>query len=245
MNAMIFAAGLGTRLRPYTNDRPKALVEIKGRPLIEWAIRRLRYCGFEHIVVNVHHFADQLIDFLKEKKGFGAHISISDERDLLLDTGGAIKKAQALLGDEPFLIYNTDILSDYPLGELYEDHLKSTALASLLVRERQSSRYLLFDEEMHLCGWKNIKTGAEKIARDRVLKHPLAFSGVHVVSPGIFELFPETSVFSIIDVYLKAAESLPLRGVKDENSIWLDVGKVPALAKAEHLVDEINFWGLE
>ena len=244
MNAMIFAAGLGTRLRPYTNDRPKALVEVNGKPLIEWAIRRLRYCGFDTIVVNVHHFADQVINFLEENKGFGAHISISDERDLLLNTGGAIKKAQALLGDEPFLIYNTDILSNYPLDKFYQDHLKSAALASLLVRQRQSSRYLLFDEAMHLCGWKNVKTGAEKIARDTVLKEPLAFSGIHVLSPGIFKRFPDTSVFSIIDVYLKAAESLVLRGVKDEESIWLDVGKVPALAKAEQLVGEINFWGI-
>jgi NDP-sugar pyrophosphorylase family protein len=245
MNAMIFAAGLGTRLRPYTNDRPKALVEVNGKPLIEWAIRRLLYCGFNNIVINVHHFADQLTDFLKKNKGFGARIAISDERDLLLDTGGAIKKAQSLLGDEPFLIYNTDILSDYPLDELYQDHLNSKALASLLVRQRQSSRYLLFDESMQLCGWKNVKTGAEKIAREALLTHPFAFSGIHVVSPAIFELFPETAVFSIIDVYLKAAESLLLRGVEDERGIWLDVGKIPALAKAEQLVREIHFWGLE
>jgi len=244
---MIFAAGLGTRLRPYTNDRPKALVEVDGKPLIEWAIRRLRYCGFNDIVVNVHHFGEQLIQFLEANKGFGANIIISDERDQLLDTGGGLKKAREHLQDEPFLIYNTDILSDLPLQELYQQHCQSNALATLVVRKRESSRYLLFDEAMQLSGWRHARTGEEKIARERSEYFPYAFSGIHIASPAIFDFMPDQAIFSIIEVYLRAAREEPLYGYLDEGSHWLDVGKIPALTEAEQLVRLIQYadWNFE
>jgi NDP-sugar pyrophosphorylase family protein len=245
MKAMIFAAGLGTRLRPYTNDRPKALVEVAGKPLIEWAIRRLLYCGFDELVINVHHFGQQIIDFLNQHNGFGAHIIISDERGLLLNTGGGLKKAADHLQDAPFLIYNTDVLSDIPLDALYQQHCHSDALATLVVRERESSRYLLFDENKLLSGWRHARTGEEKIAREVDASLPYAFSGIHIARPDIFDYMPDIEVFSIIDVYLNAAQHEKLQGYIDTSKYWLDVGKLPALEKAAQLVPHIPFAGVK
>ena len=239
MKAMIFAAGLGTRLRPYTNDKPKALVEVGGKPLIEIAIRRLMKCGFQDIVVNVHHFGDLLIDVLERNEGFGANIIISDERNQLLDTGGGLKHAKKHLQDAPFLIYNTDILSDLSLAQLYQKHLSNESLATLVVRKRESSRYLLFDESMMLSGWRHARTGEEKIARSVKNYYSFAFSGIHVVSPALFDYMPNEKVFSIIDVYLTAAKDSQIDGFLDNDSLWLDVGKIPALEQAQQMVTQI------
>ena len=241
MKAMIFAAGLGTRLRPYTNDKPKAMVEVGGKTLIEWAIRRLLFCGFKDIVVNVHHFGQLLIDFLTSHNGFGANIIISDEREKLLNTGGGLKKAQKWLSNAPFLIYNVDVLSNLPLDELYRQHLDSQALATMVLRQRQSSRYLLFDDQMTLSGWRNIKTGEEKIARPQSQYQEMAFSGIHMLSPEIFNYMPSELVFSIIDVYLNIAATNTIKGFHDQHSIWLDVGKIPALEQAEQILGQIQF----
>jgi NDP-sugar pyrophosphorylase family protein len=242
MKAMIFAAGLGTRLRPYTNDKPKAMVEVGGKTLIEWAIRRLLFCGFRDIVVNVHHFGQLLMDFLVSHNGFGANIIISDEREKLLNTGGGLKKAQQWLSNAPFLIYNVDVLSNLPLDELYRQHLNSEALATLVVRQRESSRYLLFDDHMNLSGWRNAKTGEEKIARPQSQYQAMAFSGIHILSPEIFDHMSSEDVFSIIDVYLTTAATECIKGFYDQHSIWLDVGKIPALEKAAQLLDQIQFY---
>lgn len=239
MRAMIFAAGLGTRLRPLTLDRPKAMVEIRGMPLLEIAIRRLKSFGVKEIVVNIHHFGEMIIDFLQSNHHFGIDIVISDERNLLLDTGGGLKKAAPLLGDAPFLVHNVDVISDLDLKALYSFHLQSKALATLAIRNRQSSRYLLFDEAQILSGWRNVKTGEQKTCRTAHPHHDFAFSGIHVIDPRIFNFMPEEAVFSIIDVYLKAGQTEKIQGYPHSSGRWLDVGKIPAIAQAEQILPEL------
>ncbi|MCB0598310.1 MAG: nucleotidyltransferase family protein [Lewinellaceae bacterium] len=239
MKAMIFAAGLGTRLRPLTENKPKALVEVGGRPLLEIAIRRLKYFGVREVVVNIHHFGKQVVDFLEQHDYFDIDIAISDERRLLLDTGGGLQKAAPHFKDAPFLVHNVDVLSDINLPDLYRTHLASGALATLAVRDRPSSRHLLFDEVGQLAGWRHNRTGEERISRRGVAYQPLAFSGLYVLSPRIFEFMPPGPVFSIIDVFLEAAKSERLLAYRHDDSLWLDVGKIAALEKAEALINNI------
>lgn len=239
MKAMIFAAGLGTRLRPLTNDRPKAMVKVEGKPLLQIQIERLKALGFTEIVVNVHHFADLVIDFLKEKDHFGLKIHISDERDHLLDTGGGLSRARPQLeGKEPFFLCNVDVLTDLNPAEMLQAHQESGALATLAVRDRKTSRYLLFDQEMRLSGWRNQKTGEEKgnPPSDAI---PLAFSGIHVISPAIFPLIRQTGAFSIIDVYLDLMGQQKLGGFRHDDGIWMDVGKPPELEAASGILSSI------
>lgn len=237
---MLFAAGLGTRLRPLTNDRPKALVEAGGKPLLEIAIRRLMYFGFRDIVVNIHHFGQQVLDFLEANENFGANVFVSDERDMLLDTGGGLKKAAAFFRDAPFLVHNTDILSNIDLGRFYEGHLHAAPLATLSARQRQSSRYLLFDDEGRLAGWRNARTGEERICRKVAHYHPLAFSGIYVLSPAIFEYMPTQAVFSIIDVFLEAGRTEKIVACRHDDALWLDVGRPAALEQAQEVVPKIE-----
>ncbi len=237
MRAMLFAAGLGTRLRPLTDDRPKALVEVGGRPLLEWAVLKLKAAGVEQVVLNVHHFAGMIREFLRSKKDFGLNIAISDETDLLLDTGGGLKKAQAFLeGGQPFLVINVDVLSGIDLNALYEAHLQSGALATLAVRERASSRYLLFDDAMRLRGWQHVKTGEVKYCGSEVdisELTPLAFSGIHVISPEIFSFMPSAQKpYSIITTYLEAGSEALIKGYRHDDDFWLDVGKPGAIEEA-------------
>lgn len=241
---MIFAAGLGTRLRPLTNNKPKALVEIQGVPLLEIAIRRLIWHGCQEIIINIHHFGQQIIDFLKARQHFDIHIEISDEQELLLDTGGGLKKAADFLANAPFLVYNADILTNLNLTDLYQAHCQSDNLATLAVRDRPSSRKLLFDGQNNLCGWQNTKTGEQKISRQTEIQNPLAFSGIHVISPELFDYFPEKPVFSIIDVYLEAARQASIQAFRHDADIWLDVGKPEALAKAAEIIKEMKIEGL-
>jgi NDP-sugar pyrophosphorylase family protein len=239
--AMIFAAGLGARLRPLTLERPKALVEVGGMPLLEIAIRRLMLFGVREIIVNVHHFAEQIIRFLAAKDNFGIHIAISDERELLLDTGGGLKQAAWFFGEAPFLAVNADVLSDLDLGALLAAHRASGALATLAVRTRPSSRYLLFDDSLELCGWRHARSGEERPRRPKVDPRPYAFSGIQALSPGIFTLMPAGArVFSIIDVYLSASPEHAVKGFPHEEGCWLDVGKLPALAEAERLLPRLR-----
>ncbi|MCB0650599.1 MAG: nucleotidyltransferase family protein [Saprospiraceae bacterium] len=235
MKAIIFAAGLGTRLRPLTDTRPKALIEINGVPLLEIAVRKLIKNGCLDIIINVHHFGEQIIDFLKTNDNFGINIAISDERDLLLDTGGGLKKAAWFLHDEPFMAINSDILTDMDFKAFYEIHCRSNALATLAVRDRASSRYLQFDQENKLCGWKNIKTGEVRASRDTESPRHLAFSGIQVIHPDIFKLMPDESKFSIIDVYLEAAKKYDILAYPHDEDLWLDVGKPEALEKGRSL----------
>ena len=237
---MIFAAGLGTRLRPLTNDRPKALVEVGGMPLLEITIRRLKHYGCTEIVINVHHFAEKIIAFLKEKNNFGIIIHISDERDWLLETGGGLKKAISFFTDnEPFLVCNADILTDLDLRKMYDAHCESKAIATVAVRNRETSRYLVFNKKQELVGWRNVKTEEvkwSKKTREDLTKN-LAFSGIHVISPAFFDYFPKREkAFSIIPVYLKAAKKERVLAYPHNETIWLDVGKLPALKEAEKIV---------
>ncbi|WP_321516738.1 nucleotidyltransferase family protein [Marinifilum fragile] len=239
---MIFAAGLGTRLKPYTNTKPKALVELAGKTLLERAIQKLVKLGVDRIVINVHHFADLIEDFLKENNNFGVDIRISDERVHLLDTGGGLKKAIDLfIPDAPVLIYNVDILSSIDLNELVEQHESSKALVSMVMRKRESSRYLYFNKEKQLTGWKNCKTGEVKQARvDMEESKPLAFSGIHIVDPKLFDLIEEDGKFSIIDLYLRLAKTEKMLAYKDQSDLWFDLGKPEQLQKAEILIKNTN-----
>lgn len=237
MKAMIFCAGLGTRLKPYTDTMPKALVPLAGKPLLEHIVERLKGFGFNEFVVNVHHYADMVEHFIESKKSFGVDVVISDERDLLLDTGGGLKKAASLLNDgDPFLIHNVDIISNIDIASLYQQHKASNALASLAVSNRLSSRYFLFDEQMTLSGWKNIKSNEQKISRVGDTYLPFAFNGIHVVSPEIFDLMGNfDGKFSIVDLYLELAKKMRLVGVDVTKNHIIDVGKPAALADAVKL----------
>lgn len=257
---MLFAAGLGTRLRPLTNDRPKALVEVNGVTLLEVAIRRLIVAGCQEMIVNVHHFAEQVIDFIEKNRQFGIQIAISDEREQLLDTGGGLKKAAWFFDDgQPFLVCNADVLTDMNLAHFYQKHLESGALATLAVRHRNTSRYFLFDGKMRLAGWRNTKTNEERMVighsplvagimpplpiTPQPSLHSFAFSGIHAISPGFFDWMPaDKTAFSIIDVYLNAAATGQVFGFDHSADEWLDVGKPEALAAAaEFLKKKRNF----
>lgn len=244
MKAMIFAAGLGTRLRPLTNDRPKALVEVGGMPLLEIAIRRLKFYGCTEMVINIHHFAEKIIAFLKEKNDFGLTIHLSDERDLLLETGGGLKKAAHFFEDnQPFFVCNADILTDLDLRKMYDAHCQSNAIATMAVRNRETSRYLIFNQKEELVGWRNVKTKEVKWSKKTPedLTRNLAFSGIHIISPAFFDYFPkEENAFSIIPIYLKAAEKEQILAYPHDDTIWLDVGKLPALEKAETIVPKLR-----
>lgn len=236
---MIFAAGLGTRLRPITNDRPKALAEIHGTPILEIVIRRLINHGFDEIIVNVHHFADKVIEFLKSKNNFGINLQISDELGQLLDTGGGLKKASWFFDDnEPFLVHNVDTLTDIDLLDYYNFHKNNNALATLLVRHRPGSRFFLFDETKRLCGWENVIT-KEKILTSNFNSNleQIAFSCLHIIDPKIFNLIDEEGCFSIIDVYLRLAKEHKVMGYVDDESYWLDIGTPEKLQRGE---DEIE-----
>ncbi len=240
MKAMIFAAGTGSRLKPLTDTKPKALIEVGGKPLLQHVIEKLKTSGFTYIVINVHHLADQIIDFLQANDNFGIDIRIADERDYLLDTGGGIKNARHLLeGDEPFLVHNVDILSNVDLKEVYESHINSEALATLVVSKRKTSRYLLFDKQNRLSGWKNKETGEIKSYFpdfDPSKYEEYAFSGIHVLSPQIFEWMDEwTGKFPIINFYLSIAAKADLRAYPAEHLQLLDVGKPETLQQAEEM----------
>jgi len=226
---MILAAGLGTRLRPLTNTLPKALVKIGGKTLLEIAITHLMDHGVSEIIVNVHHFADQIVSYLDQQQNFGIKISISDERDLLLDTGGGVKNASWFFkGGDPFFVRNVDVISDLDLSSMMEQHLHSKGLATLAVRKRETSRYLLFDHEERLCGWMNVKTGEKKMSRGSFNDFEmLAFSGIQILNPGIFPLISEKGSFSLIDLYLRLANNTLIRGYTDEGQVWEDAGKLP------------------
>jgi len=238
---MIFAAGLGTRLKPLTDTLPKALVPIQGYPLLEIAIRRLIHFGFREIIINVHHFADLVEALLAEKQNFGVDILVSDERGLLLETGGALKKAKPWLENSPFLLTNVDVLTTLDLQTFIQEHQQSKRLATLAIRSRKSSRYLLFDAQKKLVGWENTKT-QQKIITQQTLTQPAsyAFSGIHILDPRIFDYMPDhQEVFSIIDVYLKAAAKENIQGYLHDQDLWLDVGKPQQLAQADQLVNSI------
>ena len=242
INAMIFAAGLGTRLQQYTKNCPKALVSLNGKPLLEHCIIKLKDFGVNRIVINVHHFADQIEAFLESKNNFGMDIRISDERKLLLDTGGAIKHAKSLfIANAPILIYNVDILSSLNLKDLVACHKKNKALATLNLRAKNTNRYLCFNEEGLLCAWKNDVTKEEKIVNESHLNsNSYSFSGIHIIDYSLLDLIEEEGVFSIIDLYLRLAKNYKIAGYYDTSDLWMDLGKPEELEKAELLIKKLD-----
>lgn len=236
LKAMVLAAGLGTRLRPLTNDRPKALVEVCGRSLLEITLTRLRDFGVRDVIINVHHYADMVMDRVKAAGNFGMHIEFSPE-DVLLDTGGGLKKAAWFLGDssdKPFILHNVDVISAIDLQQMVEAHKASGALATLAVQERKSSRYLLFNDQLQLCGRRLVKEEKTEIVGPSQNMTELAFAGIHVISPRIFPLLTEDGVFSIIPAYLRlAAQGEKIQAFRADEYYWRDLGKPENIRQAE------------
>ena len=235
MKAMILAAGLGTRLRPLTDDRPKALVEVAGRTLLEITITRLREFGVREVIVNVHHFAAMLTDYLREKNNFGMRIEISEE-EILLDTGGGLKKAAWFFCEEdpePFILHNVDVISTIDLRRMLDCHTGSHALATLAVQQRPSSRYLLFDEQMRLCGRRLVKEQKTELVKSSSPVHELAFSGIHVISPRFLGKMSEEGAFSIVSSYLRlAGEGERIVAYRADGDYWRDLGTPESVALA-------------
>ncbi len=245
MKAMILAAGLGTRLRPLTDNRPKALVEVAGHTLLEITLSRLRAFGISEVIVNVHHFADMFIDYLKSNKNFGMRIEISRE-DVLLDTGGGLKKAAWFFLDdpnrldEPLLLHNVDVISNIDFARMLQFHTENHALATLAVQDRETSRYLLFDDHNHLRG-RRIEGDSSLATRHSLLPHapepsplqPLAFSGIHIISPGLLPMLTEKGIFSIIPSYLRlSAQGEKILAFRADDYYWRDLGRPADLALA-------------
>lgn len=242
--AMIFAAGLGTRLKPLTDTMPKALVPVDGQPLLWHVVMKLKSAGFSRIIVNVHHFAQQIVDYLQANDNFGVDMRVSDETELLLETGGGIKKALPLFDQEsPILIHNVDILSNMDLSDIYEWAGASGTDALLVVSPRKTKRYLLFDEEYLLDGWTNIETGEVRSpyqGLDPKSLRRLAFSGVHVLSPSVFPLFADMPQrFGIMDFYLKYCHQRAFYGMEKKDLLLMDVGKMDTLAEAEQFLKQL------
>jgi MurNAc alpha-1-phosphate uridylyltransferase len=235
MDAMILAAGLGTRLKPITETIPKALVEVGGVPMLERVARRLIAAGATRLIVNVHHHPEQVVDFVRSREGFGVETLISDESGDLLETGGALAKAAPLISREaPFFLHNVDVMTDIDLDGMYAEHRRTTPLATLAVMQRESTRYLLFDEEQSLCGFGNATTGLHREARPPVgSTSRLGFSGVHVLSPRILDLITETGAFSIITLYMRlVSEGERILAHRVDTAAWIDIGRPEQLEMA-------------
>jgi NDP-sugar pyrophosphorylase family protein len=243
MRAMILAAGLGTRLRPLTDDRPKALVEVAGHTLLEITLRRLREFGIREVIVNVHHFADMVLEYLRKNDNFGMRIDISRE-EVLLDTGGGLKQAAWFFlekgqADEPFLLHNVDVLSTIDLNRMVQFHRQHRSLATLAMQDRETSRYLLFDEQQQLCGRRTGRDQAPEIVRQSKKTQALAFSGVHVISPRLLAKMNESGVFSIITSYLRlAGEGEKILAFRADGFYWRDLGNPENVAQAAQDVKE-------
>lgn len=238
MKAMVLAAGLGTRLRPLTNERPKALVEVAGRTLLEITLARLREFGICDVIINVHHFADIVDDYLQSKAHFGMRIEISRE-EILLDTGGGLKQAAHFFldspdADEPFVLHNVDVISNIDLYRMVQYHIKQQALSTVAVQSRDSSRQLLFDDQLQLCGRRAERDAKPEIVRASEHVHPLAFSGIHVISPRLLPLLSESGAFSIVPAYLRlAAAGERISAFRADEYYWRDLGTPENIRQAE------------
>ncbi len=234
--SMLFAAGLGTRLKPFTDHHPKALAPVNGKPLLERNIEYMKSYGVEDFIINTHHFADQIEDFLQQHDHFGARITLSYEPGEPLETGGGLKKAGWFFeGDtRPFLVMNADILTNLDLGAIVHDHETHKPLATLAVTHRKSARNFLFDDAMRLCGWTNLQTGEKRMSRPYTDDlQPLAFTTVHVIDPAIFALIRQEGKFSIIDTYLDLARDHDIRGYLHDQDFVVDVGRPESIVEAE------------
>jgi MurNAc alpha-1-phosphate uridylyltransferase len=232
--AMILAAGLGTRLKPWTDKHPKALAVVNGESLLQRNIEYLQTFEICDVVVNVHHFADQIIEAIEKNNGWGSSVTISDETDAVLETGGALKKAAPFLQNETdFILMNVDVLTDLPLDKMIADHFANKPLVTLATTQRFTSRYFLFNANNELCGWRNVETGIDKISRPSAKYYQKAFSGIHVISNKIFSLMNQEGKFSMIDVYLETAKSEIITCYDHSDSKFIDVGKPENIRKAE------------
>ena len=245
MKAMVLAAGLGTRLRPFTDDRPKALVEVAGRTLLEITLTRLRTFDIREVIINVHHFADMVLDYLKANDNFGMRIEVSRE-DVLLDTGGGLKKAghffleDSRSSGEPFLLHNVDVISTIDLRRMAKFHTDNQALATLAVQDRKTSRYLLFDPQCQLCGRRSGRDGETELVRSSSQTEALAFGGIHVISPRLISLMAEEGIFSIITSYLRlAGHDEKILGFRSDEYYWRDLGRADDLLQAAR---ELGQW---
>jgi len=222
---MILAAGLGTRLLPLTKNKPKALMEYKGKTLLQITIERLLKYDFHDLIINVHHFSGMITNYLENNRNFDANISISDESNELLETGGGLKKASWFFDTGPFLVHNVDVLTDFNFDILYKYHISEKNLATLAVMERQTSRSLMMDEHYRLCGWRNNNTGEEIIVKEQPGLKQVGFCGIYVLQPEIFSLMHETGKFSILQVFLRLAKDYPI-GLYTFKGNWQDLGKI-------------------
>lgn len=246
MKAIIFAAGLGSRLGPVTANRPKALVEIGGKTLLEIAIRKLIRNGFDEIIINVHHFGEMIQEFLKKNRNFDVRIEISDERDQLLETGGGLMKASWFFDDKkPFITHNVDVLSALDLTALYQQHQSSGALVTLACKKRSTQRYFLTDQQNRLVGWENIQTG------ERIDSLPVegeiervGYSCVSVIDPALFNLVTETGVFSLTSLFLRLAKEHPVTVYRHDPDLWMDIGKPAQLDSAINYFNERDIFYL-
>lgn len=236
MKAMILAAGLGTRLKPWTDKHPKALALVNGKSLLERNVKYLQQFEIRDVIVNVHHFAEQIIEAIEKNKGWGSKVSISDETNAVLETGGGLKKTGSFFQDEEnFVLINIDVLTDLPLDKMIAFHLSNNALATLATTSRKTSRYFLFNENDELCGWRNVETGAEKIVRASNVLQQKAFTGIHVINRKIFSLMKQEEKFSMVDVYLEAAKTEIIKSFDHSQSKFIDVGKPQSITEAEKL----------
>jgi NDP-sugar pyrophosphorylase family protein len=237
MKAMIFAAGLGKRLGKITENIPKALVDVNGKSVLQLAVEKCSFYGFNDVIINVHHFADMVEDEVKRLNKMGFMISLSDERDLLLENGGGLFKARKFFDNSPFLLYNVDIVSDFDLSSLYRLHLEKKGLATLAVRHRPGKRFLLVDKSGQLRGWRNISTGEQILAGvpDNDL-HEIAFSSMHIVEPEIFNYMHE-GIYSMIDLYLKLASEHNIYTLKHDEGYWIDIGTPESLDYVRKLLE--------
>lgn len=227
---MILAAGKGTRMLPLTEKVPKALIEVQGVPLIKHTILYLKHYGITDIIINVHHHAGQIPDYIRKNKGFGLNIEFSDESELLLDTGGGLYKARHFFNDgEPFVLTSSDVITDLDLDQMYKAHLEKRPLVSLAVKRRKSSRDFLFDDKFRLCGWFNNNTGESRTTREVFNPLKIAFSTIHTIDPILFELITERGKFSIIDLYLRLANDHLITGFDHNRSEWYECGRLENL----------------
>jgi MurNAc alpha-1-phosphate uridylyltransferase len=232
--AMLFAAGLGSRLKPWTDHHPKALAVVNGKTLLQRNIEYLQQHGIREVIVNVHHFAEQITNAIEENKGWGSEITISDETDAVLETGGGLKKASWYFENvSDFVVMNVDILTDMDLSAMIIQHRKQKGLATLAVSQRETSRYFLFDKQDKLCGWRNVKTGEEKIARTANAFFQKAFSGIHVIDTDLLKLISQQGKFSMVDVYLDLAKNNIISAFDHTGAKLVDVGKPESILKAE------------
>jgi NDP-sugar pyrophosphorylase family protein len=235
MRGMILAAGLGTRFKPWTDLHPKALAIVNGKSLLQRNVEYMQKAGIFEVVVNVHHFAEQIVEAIEKKKGWGSKIFISDETDVVLETGGGLMKASHFLKDDTFVLMNVDILTTLDLSAMITAHRKLMPLATLATTNRKTSRYFVFDHLDNLCGWKNVKTGEEKMMRTASEMKEKAFSGIHVIDPKIFSLIKQEGKFSMVDVYLSLAAQEILKSFDHSDTSFIDVGKPDSVAEAEKM----------